>query len=277
MEQRFCDLRLACSKEPLIRTMNDLIKNKKVEDESLYVIEGLWAYEKIMSGGVKPKAFVFCPEAIENNNMLGMVQSLAGLADDSCLISRNLCKKLSSRDSEEGFFLLFSMQPKELEDIELKEDNLVVILDGLEQAGNIGTIVRSADAAGEDGVILCNSRVRKTNQKLIKSSMGSCFTMPVIEDDIVQTAGWLQNNGFKVIVTDLQADQSYYDIDYSGRIAIVAGNEIRGVSAYWHEHSCERVLIPMHGAADSLNVGVAASLVIYEASSRQKKIVKRPV
>lgn len=207
--------------------------------------------------------------------MLEMVRTLASLADEPLIISNKLCRRLSSRDSEEGFFLLCSLPVYNLEDIKLKRNNIVVVLDGLEKPGNIGTIIRSVDAAGGDGVIICNSKVRRANHKLIKSSMGSGFILPVIENCLDTTAAWLTSNGFKIIVTDLKANESYYNVDYRGRIALVAGNEINGVSALWNECQCERVIIPMFGGADSLNVGVAAALVTYEASSRQREIIRR--
>lgn len=271
----FSSLRHAGSKEPSIKNMNDLIKNRSIEDESLFVIEGLWAYEKILMSGVEIRAFAFCPESIKDYNMLGMVQSFVKLAEDSYIISSSLCSRLGSRDNAEGFFMLCSMQPYKLHNIELKKDNLVVILDGLEKPGNIGTIIRSADAAGGDAVILCNSKVRRTNSKLIKASMGSAFILPVIETEISQAISWLEANGFKIVATDLNASESYFGIDYEGRVAVVAGNEIRGISAFWSEHECERVIIPMYGGADSLNVGVAASLVIYEACRRQRDMIRK--
>lgn len=278
MDQLYSQLtgiKLAGSKEPLIRIMNDIIKNRSIEDKNLFVIEGLWAYEKIVRSNIGIKAFAFCIESIRNYHAFEMVRTLVDLADESLMISDKLCNKLSSRDDGEGFFLLCSLPLHKLDDIELKKDNIIVVLDGLEKPGNIGTIIRSVDAAGGDGVILCNTKVRRANQKLIKSSMGSGFILPVIESDINKTVMWLKSNGFKIIVTDLKACESYYNVDYRGRIAIIAGNEMHGVSALWNEYECKRVIIPMFGAADSLNVGVAASLVIYEASSRHKEMVRR--
>lgn len=273
--KEFSNLKLAGCKEPLIRTMNDIIKDKRVEDENLFVIEGLWAYEKIIKSNIRIRSFVFCPDFIKSYSMLEMVRFIIGAADDSYLVSNNLCSRLSSRDSGEGFFLLCSFPQYKLDDIELKKNNLLVILDGLEKPGNIGTIIRSVDGAGGDGVIICNSKVRKTNQKLIKSSMGSSFILPVIKSDINKTIMWLKSNGFKIIVTDLKASKSYYNADYKGRIAIIAGNEIHGISDIWNKYACERVIIPMFGGADSLNVGVAAAMVVYEASYHQRELIMR--
>ncbi|MEG1254986.1 RNA methyltransferase [Clostridium sp.] len=273
--REFSNLRLVGIKEPSLGIINNLIKNKKVDDENLFVIEGLWAYEKIMKSNLRIRNFVFCPEFIKNKDMLEMVRLVVSSAENSYLISSNLCSRLSSRDGGEGFFMLCSFPQHKLDDIELKENNLLVILDGLEKPGNIGTIIRSIDGAGGDGVIICNSKVRKTNQKLIKSSMGSSFMLPVINSDITEITMWLKGNGFKIIITDLKASKSYYNADYKGRIAIIAGNEIHGISDVWNEHECERVIIPMFGGADSLNVGVAATMVVYEASFCQKDLAKR--
>ncbi|MEG0306784.1 MAG: TrmH family RNA methyltransferase [Clostridium sp.] len=273
--REFSNLRLVGSKETSVGIINNLIKNKKVDDENLFVIEGLWAYEKIMKSNLRIRNFVFCPEFIKNKDMLDMVRLIVSAADNSYIISSNLCSRLSSRDGEEGFFMLCSFPEHNLDDIELKENNLLVILDGLEKPGNIGTIIRSIDGAGGDGVIICNSKVKKTNQKLIKSSMGSSFMLPVINSNITEIIMWLKRNGFKIIITDLKASKSYYNVDYKGRIAIIAGNEIRGISEVWKEHECESVIIPMFGGADSLNVGVAATMVVYEASFCQKDLTKR--
>lgn len=270
----FSNLKHVGSKEFSIRIINNLIKNKKVKDEDLFVIEGLWAYEKIIKSNIRIRNFIFCPEFIKNKDMLEMVRRIVLASDEAVLISSNLCCRLSSRDSGEGFFMLCSFPEYQLDDIELKENNLLVILDGLEKPGNIGTIIRSVDAAGGDGVVICNSKVRKTNQKLIKSSMGSSFILPVINSEISEIVIWLKSNGFKIIVTDLKTSKSYYNVDYKGRIAIIAGNEIHGISEFWSEQECERVIIPMFGGADSLNVGVAATLVVYEASFCQRELYK---
>lgn len=267
--KEFSSIRTIGYKEPVIKKISDIIKNKHFEDESLFVIEGLWAHEKIIKSNIVIRNFLFCPDYIKSEVMLDLVRFNIKSAEESYLISNNICNKLTSREGGGGFFLLCSLPKYNFNDIELKEDNLIVILDGLENPGNMGTIIRSMDGAGGDGVIICNSNVKKANQKLIKASMGSSFVLPVIKSDSTRTARWLKSNGFKIIVTDLKANKSYYNIDYKGRIAIIAGNEIHGISDIWGQQSCEHVIIPMFGVADSLNVGVAASMVIYEASYQQ--------
>lgn len=273
--QRFSKLISVGTADPIVKTLVDLSNNKKVGDDDLYFVKGLWAYEKLIKGNVEIEKFLFCPEFIKSSAMMSMVYSIIGLAGETYLISPKTCEKLSKQDRSEGFFLLCRQPDYKLQDIELNNNNLVIVLDGVEQAGNIGTIIRSVDGAGGNAVVLCNSKVRRNNSKLIKATMGACFTLPVIQADIKEIMDWFLEHNFKTVLTDLTANQSYFDIDYSGRVAIIAGNEIHGVSEEWELQSCEKVVIPMMGGADSLNVSIATTLVTYEASMRQKGLIKR--
>lgn len=271
----FQHIRPIAYKHTAIDVIHDLINHKKVTDKDLFIIEGLWAYEKILKSNVIVKTFVFCPDFIKSDAMLHIVKSLLPMAEEAYTISSKVCERLSSRDGAEGFFMVCKLPSCDLNEIALKDNNVIVILDGLEKPENIGSIIRSVDGAGGDAVILCNRKVRRTHPKLIKSSMGSGFIMPVIEADMDALSNWLQVNHFKIIVTDLKATETYYSADYSGRVAIVAGNEIHGISKDWDTLQCMRVIIPMLGGADSLNVGFATTLVAYEASLRQRGMLNR--
>ena len=163
----------------------------------------------------------------------------------------------------------------ELKDIKLKEKNLVVILDGLEIPGNIGTIIRSVDGAGGDGVILCNRKARLTHPKLIKSSQGSNFTIPIVETEMAEVTDWLYKNNFKIYLTDTRAQKEYYECNFDGRVAIVAGSERYGISREWYDTNCELISIPMYGDCDSLNVAIATTIVLYEAGLELRGKINR--
>jgi TrmH family RNA methyltransferase len=204
-----------------------------------------------------------------------MVKTIIGVAENTYTISSKVCERISGRDGAEGFFMLCEMPHYGLDDIKLEENCLVIVLDGLEKPGNVGTIVRTVDGAGGKAIIHVNRRARLFNHEMIKSSMGSSFILPIIGAGLEETAEWLVNNGFKIVLTDLKANKYHYEADYSGRVAVVAGNERHGVSEKWYSYDCERVIIPMLGGADSLNVGVATSLVAYEASLQQRGMLNR--
>lgn len=262
-------------KHPDIVLLGQLISNKKVDNEYLFAVEGLWGYEKLLQGSVKIKTFAFSAEYIKNDRINEIVRDLIGIAENTYTISSKVCERISGRDGAEGFFLLCEMPHYSLDDIKPNENSLIVVLDGLEKPGNVGTIIRTVDGAGGSAVIHVNRKARLFNHEVIKSSMGSSFVIPIIGADISDTAEWLSKNGFKIILTDLKADKYHYEADYSGRVAVVAGNERHGISEKWYEYNCERVIIPMLGGADSLNVGVATSLVTYEASLQQRGMLKR--
>ncbi len=262
-------------KHPDVVITGQLIANKKVENEYLFAIEGLWAYEKILKGRARVKAFLFCPEYIRNEHIKEMVKKLIALSENTYTISNKICQRISGRDGAEGFFMLCEMPRYGLDDIAMEDNSLVIVLDGIEKPGNVGTIIRTADGAGAAGVIHVNHRARLFNHEVIKSSMGSSFIIPIIGEELRETAKWLVSNGFKIVLTDLKADKYHFEADYSGKVAVVAGNERHGISKEWYEYACERVIIPMLGGADSLNVGVAASLVAYEASLQQRGMLKR--
>ena len=185
-------------------------------------------------------------------------------------ISEKACKKISDRDGYDEFFIVAKMQTYTLADIEKLIANnhnvLAIVMDGLEQPGNIGAILRSFDSAGGDFAIVTNKQARLSNSRLVRSSLGASFMLPVLEAEIGEVQNWLEANGFKCVVTDLQAKQSYREIDYSGRIAIISGNEHTGISDSWRKlpHS-QSIIIPMLGSVESLNVGFASTLVSYEA------------
>lgn len=157
-----------------------------------------------------------------------------------------------------------------LDDIERlidgKTNVMAIVMDGLEQPGNIGAILRSFDCAGGDFAISTNKQARLSNSRLIRSSLGASFMLPVLEADINTVQQWLVKNNFKCIVTDLQSQKSYREADYSGRIAIIAGNEHTGISDSWRRvKNAQPIIIPMLGTCESLNVGFASTLVAYEA------------
>lgn len=262
-------------KHPDVVLIGQLISNKKVENDHLFAVEGLWAYEKILQGKAKIKSFLFYPNYVKNSHISEMVKNLMGISENTYTISNKICQRISGRDGAEGFFMLCEMPRYSLNDIELEENCLVVVLDGIEKPGNVGTIIRTVDGAGGSAVIHVNHRARLFNHEVIKSSMGSSFIIPIIGADLKETADWLIKNGFKIILTDLKADKYHYEADYSGKVAVVAGNEKHGISDMWYEYDCERVIIPMLGGADSLNVGVATSLVTYEASLQQRGMIRR--
>ncbi len=255
--------------------IKDMISLKH-KDKSIFVIEGLWGYHRIVQMGIRVRMFCFCPEYIRTEQDLELVKGFIRIADESCYASDKLCARMTDRDSTEGFFVVADYPVRTVEDIELKDNNLIIIADGLDKPGNIGTIIRSAEAAGCDAVISVNTKVPLSQHRVIKASLGGSLTLPVINMDVDECIQWLGAKGFTLYVTNLKSAHWHYEESYQGRAAIVAGNEIKGISDIWNQCDVPHVniKIPMFGQCDSLNVGFATTMVAYEASLKQKGLIK---
>ena len=253
--------------------VKSLVENK-CKDKTLFVCEGLWAVEKLIDKKFEVLEFFYNQEKLECGKVgtfdLEKIAKMSNYALKTFAISEKSCKKISDRDGFDEYFIVARLKNYSLSDIEkmFKNNNnvLAIVMDGLEQPGNIGAILRSFDCAGGDFAIVTNKQARLSNSRLVRSSLGASFMLPILEAEIDEVQKWLEKNNFKCVVTDLQAKKSYREIDYSGRIAIVAGNEHTGISPSWRKlKNSESIIIPMLGSCESLNVGFASTLVAYEA------------
>ena len=248
-----------------------MVENK-CKDKTLFVCEGLWAVDKLIEKKINVTHFFYNSEKLEKTEMaddvLEKILKMAKYAKKSYAISEKACKKISDRDGYDEYFIVAEQPSYTLADIEKlidgKNNILAIVMDGLEQPGNIGAILRSFDCAGGDFAIVTNKQARLVNSRLVRSSLGASFMLPVLEADINEVQEWLVKNNFKCVVTDLQAKKSYREIDYSNRIAIISGNEHTGISNSWRKlKTSESIIIPMLGSCESLNVGFASTLVSY--------------
>ena len=254
-----------------VNLVKSLVDNK-CKDKTLFVTEGLWAVEKLIQKNFEVTHFYYNQDNLQkvSHETLEKIAKMAKYAQKTLAISEKACKKISDRDGFDEYFVVAKLKSYSLDDIERlidgKTNVMAIVMDGLEQPGNIGAILRSFDCAGGDFAISTNKQARLSNSRLIRSSLGASFMLPVLEADINTVQQWLVKNNFKCIVTDLQSQKSYREADYSGRIAIIAGNEHTGISDSWRRvKNAQPIIIPMLGTCESLNVGFASTLVAYEA------------
>ena len=259
-------------KHEVIKHIKGLINNTKPNPERLFIAEGIWSHNKIVELGLTVRSFVFCPQFIHTAQAARLAEAAALVADEICIVSEKTFLKISERDKADGLLSVCVFPARDLNSLRLGKDALIVVLDGCEIPGNVGTIARTCDGANVDAVFLCNRRVRLTHPKVIKGSMGAALTVPFIEFDTVDNClAWLAKSKFNVYVADTRADKFYYEHVYANRSALVMGSERYGVSREWYA-SAQLLSIPMSGSCDSLNVGVAASIILYDMSVKMKKV-----
>ncbi len=263
-----------------VNLARDLVSGKN-KDDGLFICEGLWAADKLVGSGFIIEQFVFCNAALAGLTEadLRRAERVARVAKKVCSVSQKAVEKISDRDGVDEFFIIARAKKWTLADIKNKfggqKEVMAIVMDGLEQPGNIGAILRSFDSAGGDFAIIVNRKARLNGSRLVRASLGASFMLPVVETTIAEAQTWLEENDFRPIVTDLQATKNYREIDYHGRIAIVAGNEHTGISPSWRKvKNAQSIIIPMLGSVESLNVGFASTLVAYEAGLTKFKNIK---
>ena len=258
----------------MVKLAVSLSANKQAPSE-LFLTEGIWAAEKLVRHQIVVQGLLFCPERISSVEEAESIRALADYAKEVWQISVKCCDKISQRQGADMCFCICEMPQYCVADLEkrivAKKHSLIAILDGLEQPGNIGNILRSLDCAGADGVIVCNKRVKSNHARIIRASLGASFTMPIVEMSDDTLIAWLRKMQIHVYVTDLTATMHYYEPSYQGRIAIVAGNEFKGISPIWHNIEHHKIIIPMFGECESLNVGFATTMTAYEVALKQRQ------
>lgn len=182
-----------------------------------------------------------------------------------------LYEKVAYRGSTEGVIAEMKARPRRLEDLNLGPCPLVMVLESVEKPGNLGAVLRSADAAGADAVIICDPLTDIWNPNLIRSSVGAVFTVQTAVCSSVQAIDFLKKHGIRILTAQLQDSDLYCDSDMRSPVAIVMGTESTGLTPLWREAADAHIRIPMLGKLDSLNVSVSAAVLLYEAV-RQRSI-----
>ena len=240
----------------LFKEIKKLKEKKHRIKSNKYLIEGLRFVEEAIKSKVSIDSIIFTESFKEKNPDLFLK-----INENIKLIQMNetLLKQLCSTENPQGIVGVINMQNKEL-----KSGELVVLVDKVQDPGNLGTIIRTAHAAGVNGIILTKGTVDIYNDKTIRSTMGSIFYVPIIYDNDLSFLMNLKSEGFSLVATSLEESKNFFDEDLSGKVILSVGNEGNGISNEIFDLADKKVKIPMPGGAESLNVGVATSIILFE-------------
>ena len=247
-------------------------KSKERKKKGLFVVEGRRELLHCIEAGYEPFTLFLCPEIISSDDRREIEQAImdgnrtTGQRMPAVIeIPQHLYDKVAYRGGTEGVIAEVYCKDMGLETLALKENPLVVVLEAVEKPGNLGAVLRSADAAGADAVIVCDPLTDMYNPNLIRSSIGAIFTVPVATASTEECINWLKDKGIKIYTAQLQDSEWYYDTDMKGGSAIVMGTEATGLTDTWRMAADAHIKIPMLGQLDSLNVSVSAAILLYEA------------
>ena len=183
----------------------------------------------------------------------------------TCFVSPHVYERIAYRESTEGVIAVVHTRNRTLDELSFKDNPLLIVLERVEKPGNLGAIMRSADAAGADAVIVCDPLTDLFNPNLIRASLGAVFSVPCVVCTSEDCIRYLKEHHIRILTAQLQDASLYYDTDMIGPTAIVMGTESTGLTTSWREAADAHIRIPMNGRLDSLNVSVSAAVLLYEA------------
>ena len=263
-------MELTSLQNPKVKRAFALRDRRERDREGVTILEGYRELTRAHAAGIPIRETFFCREMFvgENNDALLDTLRDAGSAIYEC--SANVLRKIAYRERPEGLIAIAEMKRKGLDEIPAKPDGLYLVAETIEKPGNLGSILRSADAVGATAVIVCNKQTDIFNPNVIRASTGAIFSMPLAETTSEEALAWLRNLGIKTLAATPHTHLYYTDVDMKQGVAIVVGAEQYGLSDYWMNSADLQVLIPMLGKMDSLNVATAATILLYEAARQRE-------
>ena len=226
------------------------------------LVEGYDELILALSSGLKPHTLLTAPELASVAINIPKVEITT--------VTRAVFEKISYRDNPDGWLGIFPIPHAALEDLKLNEIPFVIIAESIEKPGNLGAILRTADAAYIDAVIICDPRVDTWNPNVVRASRGTVFTVPIVEVDSPSALAWIRSNKLRVLAATPSAEVLYTDVDLKGPIVLAVGTEDKGLTDFWMKNADLKVKIPMLGKVNSLNVSIATALITYEAVRQRK-------
>lgn len=239
-------------------------KSRERRERGVFVVEGVRELEHCINAGFEIDTVFYCPSILGQSSFFAMDRpelSSAKLIE----LPEALYSKVAYRGGTEGIIAEVKWKDRSLRGLELGDNPLIAVLESVEKPGNLGAVLRSADAAGADAVIVCDPLTDLYNPNLIRASIGAVFTVPVVCCNSEDAIKWLKNNNIQILTAQLQDSGWYYDLDMKAGTAIVIGTESTGLSDRWRQAADAHVKIPMLGRLDSLNASVSAAILLFEA------------
>lgn len=241
-------------------------KSRERRKSGNFIIEGAREISLAIKGGYLIETLLFCPDIFDGDT----VPQLKATAEEVIEISMDVYKKIAYRDTTEGIIAVAKAKKNLLKDLVLENKNpLILIAEAPEKPGNIGALLRTADAAKVDAVIIANPKSDLYNPNIIRSSVGCVFTNRIATGSTTEIIAFLKENQINMYGAALTASVPYHSIDFKKPTAIVVGTEATGLSKEWLNSTENNIIIPMKGEIDSMNVSVSAAIIIFEAKRQR--------
>jgi len=245
---------------PRIKNFARLEKAAERRKQGLFVVEGLREVNWCLQAGYAIESLYWCP-ALSGKNVLPELGRVPVFK-----VPEQVYAKIAYREGTEGLVALVHMASHGLKDLPPLKKKFVLVVESIEKPGNLGAILRTADAAGVDALIVCDPKTDVYNPNVIRSGIGSFFTVPIAVAGNEEAMQWMQQQGLQIITATPEAEKNLFEMDLKRPLALVFGTEDKGLSPFWRSNSLvQAVRIPMEGSMDSLNVSNSVAVVLYES------------
>lgn len=242
--------------------LQEKAKNRK--QTGTFLIEGKREISLALKGGYEIETILFYPEIcteIEAKKISRTTELIE--------INKEVFQKLAYRDTTEGILAIAKIKSQQLSDLKLSDNPLILVAEAPEKPGNIGALLRTADAANLDAVIIANPKSDLYNPNIVRSSVGCLFTNQIATGTTAEIITFLKEKKINFYCATLQNSTSYHTVDYTTPTALVVGTEATGLTQDWRDAATQNIIIPMQGEIDSMNVSVAAAILIFEAKRQR--------
>jgi len=249
------------------------LRRRRVREEAgVTLIDGYDELSLALDAGIVPRTLYHCPELmLDPGAQQDVIRQVQALGSDTQQLGRAAFEKVAYREGPDGFLAVVDSVVRSCADLRVGPTPLALVCQGVEKPGNLGAMLRTADAAGVEAVVAVDPVTDWGNPNLVRASKGTVFSVPVASSGTAEALQWLSDNGIALVATTPDTDLDYTDVDYTGPVAIAVGAEKSGLSDEVLAAAAHRIRIPMEGRANSLNVATSAAVVIYEAV-RQRRL-----
>ncbi len=277
------DLLITSPANPRLKALVALRRRRTREETGTTLVEGHEELALALAAGVRPQTLFVCPELFSPAGVAGrqeigrqedLVTHARQLGAEVVALSRNAFEKVAYREGPDGLLAVVPAVGRALSTLDTEADPLLLVAQGVEKPGNLGAMLRTADAAGVSAVVAADPVTDWGNPNVVRASKGTVFAVPVAAATTAETLAWLAAREVRLVVTTPETDLLYTDVDLTGPVAVAVGAEKHGADDALLDAAAYKVRIPMHGKANSLNVAASAAIVLFEA--RRQRTPSRP-
>jgi len=256
---------------PRVKQAIRLRDHRQRRKEQLILIDGVRELARAIAAGAAVREVFVCPELCRSEESLRLLENLPESGGQRFDVTEAVFAKLAFGQRSEGVVGVAEVPRRPLEDLLLPTNPLVAVLEGVEKPGNLGAVLRSADGAGVSALVVADPRTDLFNPNTIRASLGTIFSMPLAAAAPGDVLNWLRGRGLQILAARVEGSVSYTEVDYRRPTALVLGSEAQGLTSLWNGDDVRAIRLPMLGAADSLNVSAAATVLFYEALRQRMK------